>query len=141
MAFRNTIRDLVRTYQAFDASSSSHIRSFCLTPSQFDVLVTLGNQSEMTVKELTANTLITKGTMTGVLQRLEKKGLIERRVNEIDGRSQFIKISPKGQVLFERIFPDHMNYFKVAFDKLTEQELMDLSALLQSLKRALETSR
>ena len=71
----------------------------------------------MTIKELTATTLITKGTMTGVIQRLEKQGLIDKRINEIDGRSQFVKITPKGQALFERIFPEQMSHLKVAFDK------------------------
>ena len=141
MPFKTTSRDLVRTYQAFDICSSRHIRSFGLTSSQFDVIATLGNQSEMTIKELTSNTLITKGTMTGVIRRLEKQGLINKRVNESDARSQFVKITLKGQALFESIFPDQMSHLKVAFDKLTPKELIDLSALLQTLKHALETPR
>lgn len=138
MAFRAVIKNLVRTYQAFDICSSNHIRSFGLTSSQFDVIATLGNQSEMTIKELTANTLITKGTMTGGIQRLEKKNLIERRVNEHDARSQFVRISSKGQVLFDQIVPDQLSYLKDSFDKLTEQELVDLSILLDSLREALQ---
>ena len=141
MGFKVALRDLVRTYQAFDRCSRDHISSFGLTQTQFDVIATLGNQSEMTIKDLVANTLVTKGTITGVLQHLEKDGLINKRFNENDARSQFIKLTPKGQCLFEIIFPRQMNYLKASFDNLTESELKDLSALLVLLKQAFEKNR
>ena len=85
-----------------------------------------------------SETLVTKGTITGVIQHLEKEGLISKRFNENDARSQFIKLTPKGQDLFETIFPNQMDYLKTSFDKLTERELKDLSVLLRSLKHAFE---
>jgi len=57
--------------------------------------------------------------MAGVIQRLEKQGPFDKSVNEGDARSQRVKITPKGQALFERIFPDQMSHLKVAFDNLT----------------------
>ena len=74
------VRELVRTYQAFEQLSSSRIRSHGLTPPQFDVIATLGNTPGMSCKELSSRTLITKGTLTGVLDRLLEIGLDRKDV-------------------------------------------------------------
>ena len=87
------VRELVRTYQAFEQLSSSRIRSHGLTPPQFDVIATLGNTPGMSCKELSSRTLITKGTLTGVLDRLLDKGLISRRVDANDRRSLFVALT------------------------------------------------
>ena len=72
------IRPLVETYLAFWRVDIRHIKSLRLTPSQFDVIATLGDTEGMTCSELSAHTLVTKGTLTGVLDRLVSKGLIRR---------------------------------------------------------------
>jgi MarR family 2-MHQ and catechol resistance regulon transcriptional repressor len=49
-----------------------------LTPSQFDIIATLGNTPGMTLQGIGEKTLITKGTLTGVVDRLQEKGLVDR---------------------------------------------------------------
>ena len=71
------VRPLVEAYQAFWLADNRHIRSLKLTPSQFDVIATLGDTDGMTCSELSARTLVTKGTLTGVLDRLVAKGVRE----------------------------------------------------------------
>jgi len=73
--FLPTLRELVLAYQAFEHFSAPHIKSLGLTMTQFDVIATLGNQPAMTCKDLGEKTLVTKGTLTGVLERLEDKKL------------------------------------------------------------------
>jgi DNA-binding MarR family transcriptional regulator len=68
--FLPMLRELARCYQAFESYSGLHIRSLDLTPSQFDIVATLGNTAGMSFKELGVKTLITKGTLTGVVYRL-----------------------------------------------------------------------
>jgi len=68
--------------------SSVHIRSLGLTPPQFDIVATLGNTPGMSPKELGEKTLITKGTLTGVVDRLEDKGLVRPDRLASDGRGQ-----------------------------------------------------
>ena len=81
------IRELARCYQAFQRASDANIRRMGLTPPQFDIVVTLGNTPGMSFKELGSRTLITKGTLTGVVDRLEARGLVERQASQTDGRS------------------------------------------------------
>ena len=87
------LRDLADAYQAFEAYSSVHIRSLDLTPAQFDIIATLGNTPGMPLKELGEKTLITKGTLTGVVDRLTDKGLVLRVASPSDGRSQIVELT------------------------------------------------
>lgn len=135
-AFLPTLRELVRCYQAFEAFSNAHIRSTGLTPPQFDIIATLGNTQGMTCKELGQRTLITKGTLTGVLDRLEARGLIQRLVSETDRRSQTILLTPIGNDLFQRIFPAHMAHTGQVFADLGAQEQAVAQAALRRLRQA-----
>src|SRR5216684_9070877 len=103
--FMKVLRPLVETYFAFIRRDDPHIRSLGLTPSQFDVIATLGDTGGMTCKELSEQTLVTKGTLTGVLDRLAKKGLIERVPSREDRRSIIIQLTPKGNARFREVFP------------------------------------
>lgn len=87
----------------------------------------------MTCKELGEKTLVTKGTLTGVLERLESKGILERQLNPEDARSQMIGLTTEGQKLFERVFPAHLQHLDKAFNQLSTQELAELSNALQTL--------
>ena len=133
--YMKVLRPLVETYFAFLDKDAPHIRALGLTCSQFDVIATLGDTGGMTCKELSAKTLVTKGTLTGVLDRLEKKGLIERVPSREDRRSIFIRLTPKGDALFQKVFPAHINYMKPYFERaLTTAEASTLRELLLRLK-------
>jgi DNA-binding MarR family transcriptional regulator len=133
------LRPLVETYFAFLGKDAPHIRSLGLTGSQFDVIATLGDTEGMTCKELSQKTLVTKGTLTGVLDRLEKKGLIERVPSREDRRSIFIRLTPKGDARFREVFPAHIHYMKPYFERaLTAAEANKLRELLLRLKSSFE---
>jgi len=134
MNFLPVLRNLVSSYQSFDRYSAPHIKSLGLTMTQFDVIATLGNQLPMSCKELGEKTLVTKGTLTGVLERLEAKGLILRQANLEDARSQLIGLTSEGQSLFEKIFPEHLEFLNKAFQKLSPDELKQLEKSLKLLK-------
>jgi DNA-binding MarR family transcriptional regulator len=135
MDFLPVLRKLVLTYQAFEQYSSAHTKSLGLTMTQFDLIATLGNQPPMTCKLLGEKTLTTKGTLTGVLERLEEKGLILREINQEDGRSQLISLTKRGQQIFDKSFPEHMAHLQKSFGKLTKRELDELSNSLEKLQK------
>jgi DNA-binding MarR family transcriptional regulator len=132
--FLPLIRELARSYQAFEAYSSQDIRSMGLTACQFDIIATLGNTTGMSFRELGEKTLITKGTLTGVVQRLEEKGLVKRTNAENDGRSQIVCITETGEAMFNDIFPRHLAYLDEAFSKASDEELMHMQATLVRLR-------
>ncbi len=137
--YLKVLRPLVETYFALMDKGVTHIRSLGLTSSQFDVIATLGDTEGMTCKELSEKTLVTKGTLTGVLDRLEKKGLIARVPSREDRRSTFIRLTPKGDALFQKVFQAHIHYMKPYFEQaLTTPEATKLRELLLRLKASFE---
>jgi len=133
--FLPTMRELVRAYQAFADYSAKHVRDLGLTSSQFDVIATLGNTNGMNMSDLAAKTLVTKGTLTGIIDRLEKKNLVARIVPPENRRSFMIVLTPEGTQTFERVFPSHIAYLKERFDRLSLQELEQLRSGLETLRK------
>ena len=132
--FLPTMRELARTYQAFSSYSDGHIRELGLTSPQFDVLATLGGTEGMSMKDLAAATLVTKGTLTGIIDRLEQKGLLRREVPPENRRSFTIVLTDAGEALFQKVFPEHIAYLQQRFEKLTADELHQLHDLLKKLR-------
>ena len=124
--YLQVLRPLVEAYLAFSRIDSRHIRSLRLTPSQFDVIVTLGDTAGLTCSQLSSQTLVTKGTLTGVLDRLETKGLIKRESVIGDKRRTKIKLTEKGGALFRRVFAAHIAFIRPFFARaLSPQEVRD----------------
>lgn len=136
--FLPLLRELVCCYQAFERHSSRHIRALGLTPSQFDIIATLGNTPGMSCKELGERTLITKGTLTGVIDRLEARGLLRRHDADHDRRSFTVALTHAGEREFARVFPAHLQFLRPAFAGFSNDDLEQLEARLAALRGQLE---
>jgi DNA-binding MarR family transcriptional regulator len=132
---------LAECYQAFEDYAAAHVRTLGLTGAQFNIVATLGNTPGMTCKELGERTLITKGTLTGVLDRMEARGLIRRTASDADRRQVFIVLTAQGIRTFDRAFPAHIDYLKPAFTVLSPRELDQAAELLHRLRDALREAR
>jgi DNA-binding MarR family transcriptional regulator len=128
------MRELVRSYQAFSAYDAAGYRDVDLTVPQADVLFTLGNTDGLTFKEIGAKTLITKGTLTGVMDRLEQKGLVERVACPDDRRSTRARLTRSGKSLFKKEFPRQIKYLKARFDRLSKTEQRQAIEALRQLR-------
>jgi MarR family transcriptional regulator, 2-MHQ and catechol-resistance regulon repressor len=100
------------------------------------VIATLGNLDGLGMGDLGDRTLITKGTLTGVIDRLESKRLVRREVLADNRRCVRVKLTPAGQDLFEEIFPVHIAHLKECFEKIEPSELELLRVLLGRLRQA-----
>jgi DNA-binding MarR family transcriptional regulator len=140
-AFMSALRELARCYQAFEGFSAAHIRAVGLTPPQFDIVATLGNTEGMSFKELGERTLITKGTLTGVVDRLAERGLVRRVASSVDRRSQIVQLTAEGAALFERTFPEHLAHLRQGFGGLAGEQLNELENLLRRLRLSLSEAR
>ncbi|MEB3295269.1 MAG: MarR family transcriptional regulator [Synechococcales bacterium] len=136
--FLRILRELAQTYQAFCTFDEPHIRSLGLTSPQFDVIATLGNTDGMMMQELAQKTLVTKGTLTGIVDRLEGKGLVRREVPSHNRRCFIVKLTATGEALFQRVFPAHVAYLKNRFDSLQDEELEEICLALQKLRSVFE---
>jgi DNA-binding MarR family transcriptional regulator len=135
--YLRSIRLLAECMQSFERSSASNVRRLGFTQSQFDIIATLGNTPGMTCKDLGEKTLITKGTLTGVLDRLEQKGLIERERGCDDRRHFMVKLTPHGEAVFADAFPKVVELGKQRFLHYSEQDFASLERELLRLKNSL----
>ena len=136
--FLPLLQMLSAAYQAFSFYDQRHLRTLGLTAPQADVLFTLGNQPPMTFKEIGASTLITKGTLTGVVDRLEKSGLVQRQFSSEDRRSIRVALTAAGSALFEQAFPAHITHLKQRFDHLDAAQMKIITQSLKQLKEVFE---
>jgi MarR family 2-MHQ and catechol resistance regulon transcriptional repressor len=135
------VRPLVEAYLAFWRTGSRHIKSLKLTPSQFDVIATLGDTDGMTCSELSVRTLVTKGTLTGVLDRLVAKGLVKRDSIRTDRRYTKVSLTKKGDALFRKTFAAHIAFLRPFFERaLSADEVEQACTLLLRLRDSFHQS-
>lgn len=70
-----------------------------LTYPQYIVMHSLWCQNDVSLKELSNDTHLDSGTLTPIVKRLESKGLLTRRVSELDERKKVISLTAKGSQL------------------------------------------
>jgi MarR family 2-MHQ and catechol resistance regulon transcriptional repressor len=136
------IRPLAQAYLGFYRVGSRHIEGLGLTGPQFDVLAELGGTEGMTCAELGEATLITKGTLTGVLDRMEGKGLLERLSVEGDRRAIHLRLTSKGEEMFNQVFPAHAEFMRPFIQQeFTTQEVETLRTQLFRLRDSFQHKR
>ncbi len=101
-----------------------------LAPGLASVLHAVEEAGGCTVNHLVAQTHLPNGTLTGLLDTLEREGRIRRQRNPDDGRSWLVELTPVGRVLCEKLHGRHNDVMKVFEDAFSEAEIAELSRLL-----------
>ena len=103
-----------------------------LTEQQWRLLRVLWEHREMTFRDLSAVTLIQAPSMVGVVDRLARKGLVERRASETDRRSVHVCVTKAGKALERRVRPA----VEAAYEELRDSmDIDEWDLLVQSLER------
>jgi len=76
-----------------------------LTPVQFGALATLRDRPDIDQATLAGLIAHDRATIGGVLDRLQAKGLIERRIDPDDRRARQVRLTPAGAALLARVLP------------------------------------
>ena len=104
----------------------------------FTVLFVLWIWGDQQTRYLAEEAGVTKGTLTGVLKTLEKRGLARRRGHAGDGRLVLVSLEPKGLAVIERLFPAFNEGEARVSSVLTEDEKNQLASLLRKIIRSAE---
>jgi MarR family transcriptional regulator, 2-MHQ and catechol-resistance regulon repressor len=136
--YLRSVRLLAECLQDFERYTGEFVRARGLTQAQFDIIATLGNTEGMSYKELGERTLITKGTLTGVIERLEQKGLVERSRNSGDKRSFFVRLTAAGGVLFREVFPQVVEHGRKLFANYGAADFDQLDEALGTLRQRMQ---
>ncbi|MES2319816.1 MAG: MarR family transcriptional regulator [Pseudomonadota bacterium] len=133
--YLKSVRLLAECLQGFERFSGEVVRRCGLTHAQFDIIATLGNTPGMTYKELGDKTLITKGTLTGVIERLENKGLVLRTRCLDDKRSFFVALTGEGENVFAEVFPLVVAQGRALFSAYSDADFEAMDHTLGKLKK------
>ncbi|WP_373498475.1 MarR family winged helix-turn-helix transcriptional regulator [Desulfococcus sp.] len=116
--------------QAIDLHSRYLSKHYGLTGPQLVILKELGKHGEMSVGEVARAISLSQSTLTGILERLEKRGMIVRRKSEADRRSVRIDLTDACRRFLAEAPPPLQDRFLVGFNHLESwEQLMILSAL------------
>ena len=128
---------LIRTYNHMQGEVASRLQKHALTLPQYEVLSTLGVSSCTNQQELAHRLQVTKGNLVGLIDRLTRRGWVERQADPEDRRVNKVSITEAGMDLLRKVWPDHLK----AVEALTTPLHVDEVQVLQGLLKKLEGSR
>lgn len=103
---------------------------------EFDVLAALrrtGAPYELSPGVLLTRTLVTSGTMTNRIDRLESRRLVARRSSPTDRRGVLVRLTDVGRAVVDSALADLLEHERAILTDLTPQECAQLSGLLRIL--------
>lgn len=125
---------LAKAYQRACLLFKEEFEGYDLTPQQFGLLGFLWQQDGLTQAELSAKSAIDRTTMGGLIDRLEKEGLVARRTHPDDRRAYRICLTGKGKALEPELTPLAERAQRKLIAKLDQQELDTLKSLLEKIR-------
>ena len=129
LAFLNATAEVYEAYE-------THFARYGLSMGKFTILMQLLHAGEqgLAPSECAERAGVTRGTITGLLDGLERDGLVKRQPHPIDRRMLNVRITPKGQELLCKMLPDHFCRTTGLMANLTDAEKETLIGLLAKLQ-------
>jgi DNA-binding MarR family transcriptional regulator len=107
-----------------------------LTLPQFDVIATLRFSAGVTQQELAERLLVTKGNVTGVLDRLEALGWVERRPDPQDRRANRLHLTAAGRRKIGQVMPEHDAVVLDVMKGVSDADVKAFRKVLGEIERA-----
>lgn len=104
MLFKDCVCFLVgRISRRLNKTTKESISSYGLTTSQFFMLIALYEENGILISKLAKKVALDKATLTGIIDRLERDGLVERRDDPKDRRAIRVYLTPKAEAIKEEL--------------------------------------
>lgn len=132
---------VMRLHQRMLMQMTARIRAIGLSIPQFDLLSTLTEQEGISQSELAERLYVTKGNVSGLVDRLVQAGLVERRAIAGDRRSYAMHLTAEGRRLAETGLAIQRDFVANTLGRLEEQDLAELDRLVvqwRDLARAID---
>ncbi|MDP8205086.1 MAG: MarR family transcriptional regulator [Candidatus Electryonea clarkiae] len=130
---------LARATNSVAKNLSIHIQTLGICDSDFAALEALLHKGPLAVNEIGSKVLLTSGSMTASIDRLEKKGFVERHNHPTDRRSNLVHLTSRGKSFIEDAFRDHEKVINDNISVLTQQDMDSIYPLLKKLGLSIES--
>ena len=120
----------IRLHRRVSAAMASELKALGLSIPQFDVVSTLTEREGLTQQELAERLYVTKGNVSGLVDRLVEAGLVERRASPGDRRSHALHLTRAGRRLAERGIAVQADFVRQTLGRLPAPDLAALERLV-----------
>jgi DNA-binding MarR family transcriptional regulator len=130
---------LIACENIIEQSVRARLRTeFDVTLPQFDVLSELEYAGvALTMSQLSQKLMVSNGNVTGVVDRLERDGYVQREASPSDRRVQFIALTDKGVAAFQKMAAAHEQWIETLFAGLSGDEIKQLISGLGKAKESI----
>jgi DNA-binding MarR family transcriptional regulator len=138
-----TFRELLRVLGLLERVMQRYFAQFGISGSQWGVLRNLYREEEqglpgLRLTDLSERLLIRPPSVTGVVDRLQRAGLVVRDESPLDMRAKQVALTAKGRALVERVLAVHGRQIETVLGGLDPAEQSELQRLLSRLEQHLE---
>lgn len=123
---------LTRALQSIKVRVEDDIKNSGLNTTEFGVLELIYSKGDQPIQKIGEKVLIASSSITYVVDKLEKKGLLKRKPCPIDRRVTHASITTAGLELMDKIFPAHKKAIKEIFSGL---DIKEKEKLIDQLKK------
>ncbi|MEM1503721.1 MarR family transcriptional regulator [Domibacillus sp. 8LH] len=109
------------------------IKGHGISIENFMILELLYNKGPHPVQKISETLSIPSGSITYVVDKLEKKGFVKRELNPNDRRASTVVLTEEGKALFDEIFPKHVETISENLSFITNEEKEQLTHLLKQI--------
>lgn len=125
---------LWKAARAVEAYAEKSVAGLEMCGSDFAVLEALLHKGPLAVNEIGKKVLLTSGSITVAVDRLEDRGLVERRAHGTDRRAKIVHLTKEGRKMIARAYADHAaDLERLAAASLTTKERATLIRLLKQI--------
>lgn len=124
---------LSKAYRSVADQVAIDIQGYGLNTTDFGVMELLYHEGEQPLQKIGERILLASGSITYVVDKLERKGLVKRTPSAKDRRITYASLTSVGEQLLNDIFPEHWKQIEAITAGLTEEEKIQAIELLKKL--------
>lgn len=124
---------LARTHNAVSQRAADDVARHGLTLAEFAVMEALYHKGPLLLGEVQKKILVSSGGVTYLVDRLEQRGYVQRRLCETDRRARYAELTAEGRTLMDRIFPQHATAIAETINALGIDEQQEMIRLLKEV--------
>ena len=129
----NVINSIGNANNFLQEKLHSYVKTTGLTPSQFAIIIILGNNGALKISDIYKQMLIKSGNRTMILDSLEKRNFINRIFSKNDRREIIIELTAAGQKFFEENHEKYSNFVEKIISNISQNEQKDIATIAKKI--------